>query len=34
VKNKKGLSLYFTDKTTEGVVNLSDIPVLVINNSK
>jgi nucleotide-binding universal stress UspA family protein len=34
VKNKKGFSLYFTDKTTEGVVNLSDIPVLVINNSK
>lgn len=34
VKRKKGLSLYFTDKITEGVINLSDIPVLAINNSE
>ena len=32
VKRKQGLSLYFTDKITEGVINLSDIPVLAINN--
>jgi nucleotide-binding universal stress UspA family protein len=34
VKRKQGLSLYFTDKITEGVINLSDIPVLAINNPK
>jgi nucleotide-binding universal stress UspA family protein len=34
VKRKQGLSLYFTDKITESVINLSDIPVLAINNPK
>ncbi len=33
VKRKKGLALYFTYKITEGVISLSDIPVLAINNS-
>lgn len=30
-KRKKGLSLYFTNRAAEGVVNLSGIPVLVVN---
>ena len=34
VKRKKGLSLYLADRITEGVVNLSDIPVLAIDNPK
>lgn len=34
VKRKKGLSLILTDRITEGVVNLSDIPVLAIDNPK
>jgi nucleotide-binding universal stress UspA family protein len=34
VKRRKGLSLYLTDRITEGVVNLSDIPVLAIDNPK
>jgi nucleotide-binding universal stress UspA family protein len=33
VKRKQGLSLYFTDKITESVISLSDIPVLAVNKS-
>jgi|WetSurSiteA1Bulk_404760.scaffolds.fasta_scaffold10021_2 nucleotide-binding universal stress UspA family protein len=32
MKRKKGLSLYFTDKITESVISLSDIPVLAVYN--
>jgi|GEM_PF-6265105 len=32
MKRKKGLTLYFTDKITESVISLSDIPVLAVNN--
>jgi nucleotide-binding universal stress UspA family protein len=32
IKRKKKLSLYFTDRVTESVIGLSDIPVLAINN--
>lgn len=32
IKRKKKLSLYFTDRVTESVISLSDIPVLAVNN--
>lgn len=32
IKRKKGLSLYFTDRITESVISLSNIPVLAIDN--
>jgi nucleotide-binding universal stress UspA family protein len=32
IKRKKRVPLYFTDRITEGVINLSGIPVLAINN--
>ncbi|MCE1165953.1 MAG: universal stress protein [Bacteroidetes bacterium] len=31
IKRKKSISLYFTDRVTEGVINMTDIPVFVIN---
>ncbi len=34
IKRKKGVALYFTDRITEGVINLSDIPVLVVSVKK
>lgn len=30
IKRKKGVALYFTDRIIEGVINLSDIPVLAV----
>jgi len=32
IKRKRKLSLYFTDRVTESVISLSDIPVLAVNN--
>jgi nucleotide-binding universal stress UspA family protein len=32
IKRKKRIPLYFTDRITEGVINLSDTPVLAVNN--
>jgi nucleotide-binding universal stress UspA family protein len=32
IKRKKRIPLYFTDRITEGVINLSDIPVFAVNN--
>jgi nucleotide-binding universal stress UspA family protein len=34
VKRRKGLSLYLTDRITEGVIDKSKIPVLAIDNPK
>lgn len=34
VKRRKGLSLYLTDRITEGVISTSKIPVLAIDNPK
>jgi nucleotide-binding universal stress UspA family protein len=34
IRRKKGLSQYFTDKITESVISLSDIPVLAVNNPR
>lgn len=34
IKRNKGLSQYFSDRITESVIGLSDIPVLVINDTK
>ena len=33
IKDKKGFSQYFTGRITEAVLNLSDLPVIVVNNS-
>ena len=33
IKDKKGFSLYFTGRITEAVLNLSDLPVIVVNNN-
>ena len=32
IKKKKGLSLFFTDRVSESVISLSDIPVLAVKN--
>lgn len=34
VKRKSALSLYLADRITEGVINMTDIPVLAIDNPK
>ncbi len=31
IRRKKGVALYFTDRIIEGVINLSDIPVLAVS---
>ncbi|MFA7361573.1 MAG: universal stress protein [Candidatus Kapaibacterium sp.] len=33
IKNKKGFSLYFTGRITEAVISLSELPVLVTNDT-